>query len=595
MTVFGRLFPKKYRATARYVAIAFVFVLSQVVSGSGQTSGPTYTVLYNFGSPSNTGDGAYPDAGLAVDGAGNLYGTTLMGGAAGFGTVFRLDSAFNEKVLYSFGSVREDGVFSDGEYPKAGVIRDAGGSLYGTNSEGGVYDQGTLYKLDSANHYTVLYNFCSGVGANGENCVDGIGPRAGVIQDQDARGILYGTTEYGGTASDAGTIFKWDNTTKTETVLYSFCSVGGNECTDGAAPQAGLIQDAEGNLYGTTALAGGSGTGLGGTIFKWDKNAQTLTVLYSFCSSPNCTDGRTPEAGLILDPAGNLYGTTRGGGTNGAGTVFKWDSSTRTETVLYNFCSAPNCADGGYPEAGLVQDFAGNLYGTTTGGGGDGQGAAGNGTIFRLDTGGHFTVLHSFCPTLNCTDGVGPTGLIKDAAGNLYGTTYAGGANGVGVVFRLSGATVIPPALQFIPITPCRVVDTRSASGPFGSRPELAAASTREFDIPKSSCKHPEHGGRIFFERHRGSQRFAELPHAVAVRTNAAECIYTSTPMAGSRRTPRLLPPELMAQLVYLPADATQFILDIDGYSCLPELLRRWRFIRSSRAGSPTPAIRMVR
>ena len=296
---------------------------------------------------------------------------------------------------------------------------------------------------------TTLYSFCSA-----PNCTDGWYADAGLIQD-DA-GNLYSTTYLGGYSGCAngygcGTVFTLD-TKGHETVLYSFCP-GGYPCGDGNNPVAGLIQDGAGNLYGTTFYGGNSGDGCGncggGTVFKVDGTGHE-TALYSFCSAPNCTDGTYPSAGLIQDAAGNLYGTTINGGNPnsdcpfgayGCGTVFKLDDTGR-ETVLYSFCSAPNCTDGAKPEAGLIQDAAGNLYGTTYQGGANGEG-----TVFRVNSTGGEAVLYSFCSAPNCTDGAYPyAGLIQDSAGNLYGTTSFGGANvgcdygaGCGTVFKLAG------------------------------------------------------------------------------------------------------------------------------------------------------------
>jgi len=227
-------------------------------------------------------------------------------------------------------------------------------------------------------------------------------------------------------------------------------------------PMAGLIEDASGNLYGTTT---DGGTNHGGTVFKLDNTGQEM-VLYGFCSASNCTDGADPSSGLIQDAAGNLYGVTERGGANtsadggvGGGTVFKLAISTVpgggwTETVLYSFCPESNCTDGEQPSAGLVQDAAGNLYGTTLYGGANtsANGGLGGGAVFKLappaQAGDAWTetVLYSFCPESNCTDGNQPAaGLIQDAAGNLYGTTYFGGANtsandntGGGTVFKLT-------------------------------------------------------------------------------------------------------------------------------------------------------------
>ena len=389
-----------------------------------------YQVLYSFcsvGGASCT-DGNEPIAGLIQDAAGNLYGTTVAGGANNSGTVFKLDTMGQETVLYSFCSVGGASC-TDGNEPFAGLIQDAAGNLYGTTVAGGANNSGTVFKLDTTGQETVLYSFSP---CSASSCPSGENPYAGLIQD--AAGNLYGTT--GGSANSAGTVFKL-HTTGQETVLYSFCSE--SNCTDGANPSAGLIQDAAGNLYGTTVAGGANspeGFG-GGTVFKLDNTGQT--VLYSFCSvgGANCTDGEYPYAGLIQDAAGNLYGTTSQGGTHGGGTVFKLDN-TGQETVLYTFCSVggANCTDGEYPYAGLIQDAAGNLYGTTSQGG-----THGGGTVFKLDNTGQETVLYTFCSVggANCTDGDSPrAGLIQDAAGNLYGTAFFGGAHGGGTVFKLS-------------------------------------------------------------------------------------------------------------------------------------------------------------
>ena len=186
-------------------------------------------------------------------------------------------------------------------------------------------------------------------------------------------------------------------------VLYNFCAAGGKACTDGANPYAGLFQDSAGNFYGVT---GGGGTNNSGTVFKLDTTGKE-TVLYNFCSvgGDSCTDGTNPY-GLIEDSAGNFYGITGGGGANLSGTVFKLDT-TGKETVLYNFCSVANCADGFLPHGNLVRDSAGNLYGAT-----DLGGANGGGAVFKVDTTGHETVIYSFCSSggSTCTDGDQPAG-----------------------------------------------------------------------------------------------------------------------------------------------------------------------------------------
>jgi len=232
-------------------------------------------------------------AGLVQDGAGNLYGTTASGGASGLGTVFKLSVGGAEAVLHGFRGG------SDGEYPYAGVIRDAGGNLYGTTSAGGVSGFGTVFEIDAKGNETVLYSFRGG--ANGEY------PSASLVGD--AAGNLYGTTNSGGT-SGSGIVFQISPAGK-EAVLHSF--KGGK---DGEYPYASVIRDAAGNLYGTTYGGGASGWG---TVFEINPTGKE-TVLYSFGGA---ADGASPEGGLVQDAAGHLYGTTKYGGAFGAGTVFE--------------------------------------------------------------------------------------------------------------------------------------------------------------------------------------------------------------------------------------------------------------------------------
>jgi uncharacterized repeat protein (TIGR03803 family) len=250
----------------------------------------------------------------------------------------------------------------------------------------------------------------------------------------DALGNLYGTTFWGGSFG-WGTVFKLDATGH-ETVLHSFHLQLG----DGGNPYAGLVMDAAGTLYGTTYVGGGPPPYGFGTVFKLDTSG-TETVTFSF-QSPNC-DGASLYAGLILDAAGNVYGTTNQGGCPGPGsqaygTVFKVDASgpffMGIETTLHTFTTSGG--DGTSPYAGLVMDTAGNLYGTTYQGG-----AYGFGTVFKVDAAGTETVLHSFAGL----DGANPyAGLILDTAGTLYGTTYNGGAFGWGTVFKLTTGSIRP-------------------------------------------------------------------------------------------------------------------------------------------------------
>ncbi|MBV9304009.1 MAG: hypothetical protein JOY62_11265 [Acidobacteriaceae bacterium] len=308
--------------------------------------GDTETVLHSFtGYPS---DGALPVGNLIRDSAGTLYGTTAFGGTSGFGTVFKLNPAGAETVLYNF-TLAADGS------PYAGLVRDSAGNLYGTTSSGGIpCNCGVVFKVDTAGNQTVLYTFAGGT--------DGGSPFAGLIRD--TKGDLYGTTFFGGDLSacggvGCGVVFKVDPSGN-ETVLYSF--KGGS---DGLEPAGTLVRDAAGNLYGTPYEGGCSGAG---TVFKID-TAGHETILHTFAGG---RDGANPYGGLILDAEGNLYGTTTLGGirracpsADGCGTVFRVDARGR-ETILHRFTAYKG---GGYPQASLMLDNNHNLYGTTYAGG----------------------------------------------------------------------------------------------------------------------------------------------------------------------------------------------------------------------------------
>jgi uncharacterized repeat protein (TIGR03803 family) len=384
------------RVTAKLaLAASLMLVLISAPAASAQT----FTLLYQFRSGPG---GVNPYAGVVQDAKGDLYGTTYNDGAFAAGTVFRIDTAGKEKVLHRFSQTAGDGAF-----PWYGTLaRDFSGSLYGTTTTGGVKGQlccGTVFKVTASGMETVLYRFTG---------IDGDGfPQYGVVRD--ASGNLYGTTQNGG-PENAGTVFKVDPTGK-KTVLYSFTG-----SADGGYPMAGVVLDAKGNLYGTTSY-GGPDTA--GAVFKVDPTGKE-TILYRFTG---LNDGSLPEAGVIRDSHGSLYGTTYLGGTEGAGTVFRVDPRGH-ETVLHNFAGG---SDGWLPiGASLVRDSAGNLYGTTPQGGSNDFGV-----VFKIDTRGNETVLHTF----SGSDGKIPYGtLLLDKAGNLYGTTYEGGAYGGGVLFKIA-------------------------------------------------------------------------------------------------------------------------------------------------------------
>jgi uncharacterized repeat protein (TIGR03803 family) len=380
-------------------------------------------VLYSFCAQQLCPDGSNPVSSLVFDKAGNLYGTAVYGGNSncvhGCGTVFelaRVGGKWAYKVLHHFENNGEDGY-----YPSAALIFDSAGNLYGTTALGGASQGGTVFELMPAKGGTwkekILYSFPY----ESE-------PLAPVIFD--AAGNLYGTTFYGGANGD-GMVFKlapgkdgdW-----TEKVLHSFDFNG----EDGFSSRAGLVSDRSGNLYGTTVLGGTGGNGIVFEEARGKKGSWTENVLYSFTGQ---TDGGLANAPLVFDSSGSLYSTTVAGGSNGVGNVFKltWNDKGKWElTTLYSFENL----DGVYPEGGVIFDSDGNLYGTTYEGGANDF----DGTVFKLTPGGGTwteTVLHSFHS--NAVDGYNPeAGLIMDTAGNLYGTTNAGGAYGYGTVFEVT-------------------------------------------------------------------------------------------------------------------------------------------------------------
>jgi uncharacterized repeat protein (TIGR03803 family) len=405
-------------------AVLMILTVTLLVTGTNAAA-QQETVLHSFG---NGKDGHRLYGNLIFDASGNLYGTTALGGAYSKGTVFELipktGGGWTEKVLHSFGNGE------DGSGPSVGVIFDGSGNLYGTTAIGGAYSKGTVFELipKTGGGWTekVLHSFGNGT--------DGNGPYSSLMLDA---GRLYGTTYDGGVYS-YGTVFELSPKVGggwTEKVLHSFNATG----TDGGYPMASMIFDAGGNLYGTTVSGG---THDCGTVFELSPKkggGWTETVVHAF--NNNGTDGSKPYAGVILN-AGNLYGTTIGGGTHYYGTVFELSPKVGggwTETVLYSF--GDNGTDGNSP-VDAVTFYAGNIYGTTFTGGNNlsctGNGG-GCGTVFELTPafGGGWTetVLYNFSKP----DGFEPESrVIFDGSGNLYGTTAAGGAYKTGTVFEIT-------------------------------------------------------------------------------------------------------------------------------------------------------------
>jgi uncharacterized repeat protein (TIGR03803 family) len=383
------------------VAIALAIVLGAATVPSAQAQ--TFTLLHTF---SGAPDGAYPGAGFVQDASGNLYGTTQLGGSTagvcanisgfnninGCGTIFKIDTTGAESVLYRFSGG------TDGEFPASGLVIDGAGNLYGTTSA-------AVFKLDTAAKFSTLHS---------------PGAYAGLAVD--SAGILYG--------SSADGIFSLDPSSKTYTVL-----------APGVGSNAPLALDAAGNLYGTTGSA--SCKTPCGTVFKLD-TTNTYSTLYTFPQGP--TDGFDPISGVIVDSAGNLFGTTLwggalncGGGNKpliGCGTVFKLTPSA-VESVF-----SLQTGGGEYANVGLVQDPAGNLYGSAEW---TGPAEGTPAVLFKMTPSGAETVLFTFSG--GGLDRSYPTGsLALDSSGSIYGTTQYGGSVGAGTAFKLNptGAATFP-------------------------------------------------------------------------------------------------------------------------------------------------------
>jgi len=336
--------------------------------------GGNESVLHTF---TYVPDGANPVAGVIRDEEGNLYGTTYEGGIAGTvcsscGTIFKLDRAGHETLLYNFSGT------PDGFTPAGGVVRDSEGNFYGTTQFGGVSATGsicastsagcgTVFKLDRTGKETVLHSF--------SDAPDGSQPLGGLVRDEE--GNLYGTTPYGGTSFTNGVVFKLDRTGK-ETILYTFTGLA-----DGGQPTGGLTRDPDGTLYGTTSIGGLYENGV---VFKLSPQGK-FSVLYTFTGG---ADGGNPYGTLVRDGS-DLYGTTYNGGIYTTdddsfnGVVFKLDA-TGKETVVYSF---EGLTDGSNPNGNLTLDAEGNLYGTTQFGGDLANQAApcygfGCGVVFKI-------------------------------------------------------------------------------------------------------------------------------------------------------------------------------------------------------------------
>ena len=437
-----------------------------LLMATGQTTkseASTQTTLYPFCSSTGCDDGSNAQSALLKHGN-KLYGVAGGGGTHGHGVVFQYNlNNGNYKVLYNFCPSLFMGHCRGGDAPSGKLIIDGDGNLYGTTQLGGPADAGSVYELvkpatsGGSWSYSQVYTFCSLGG-----CVDGNDPYSGLTYsgaasgaDYDGTSLLFGETlagGFGGTQGSGGVYALQPvvGSTWSEKVIHDFCTC----TTDGLEPGGGLYMDASDNLWGTTFLGGSDGNGIAFELAhgtdEWN-DPWTRTVLYNFCwtNVTKCPDGAEPN-GVTMDASGNLFGTTMNGGngsaTVGNGVVFKLTNGSCTEggtatfwcnTVKYNFCHVSGCTDGSNANGDIVIDGSGNIFGTTSNGGSTAVVTQGAGVTWEL-TGTTETVLHTFC-TSSCSDGSNPyAGVITDSSGNLYGNTNFGGANSGGVLWEFT-------------------------------------------------------------------------------------------------------------------------------------------------------------
>ena len=406
---------------ARIAALIPVAVLTAVLTTVPTAQAQTYTILHNF---TNGSDGSFPQSGVTLDRAGNLYGTATGDGSQTMGTVYKMERAGSGWVfvpLYNFHG-------ADGAAPFGPLTIARDGTLYGTTLAGGYHDGhcaaggcGLVFQLRPP--ATAPRNALEPWSENVVFPFDDVDGNEPVYPQLifDHAGNIYGTTQFGG-PNDAGTVFELAPSQNgwTETVLYN----GFNTLGTGSQPEAGVVMDSAGNLYGTTPTGGDEH----GIVYELSPtaNGYEQTVLHTF----HVADGNLPYAGLVMDSVGNLYGASFAGGLDDCGNVYELSPSASgwTFNVIYNFVT---CSGGPYQS--LVFDSAGNLYGTA-----NGDGAGNAGMVFKLTNSNgtwRLTDLHDF----SFQSEYFPVGSVAiDANGNLYGTTSVGGQYGYGVVWEIT-------------------------------------------------------------------------------------------------------------------------------------------------------------
>jgi uncharacterized repeat protein (TIGR03803 family) len=550
------------------------------------TPNGTLTTLHSFTGP----DGYWPYAGLVQATDGNFYGTTPYGAANGWGTVYRITPAGALTTLHSFSG-------SDGERPSAGLIQATDGNLYGTTPDGGANGGGTVFKITLSGTLTTLYNFCSQA-----NCTDGAGSSAALVQGSD--GNFYGTAG-GGTYGD-GIVFRI-TPSGTLTTLHSFAF------SDGADPVAALVQATDGNFYGTTAEGGASDYG---TVFRITPSG-TLTTLYNFCSQPNCTDGANAIAGLLQANDGNFYGTTLWGGNNdplpchvGCGTVFKFQVpyyTLYTLTVTTNgdgvvtstdgFINCPGTCSHSYLaqtqvtlNATPASDWAFTGWGGACSGTGSCQvtmtqttnvsatfyqvaatltvSVAGDGSVTSSD--GYIncpgTCTHTYQPNT-------PVTLNEFPAQNWIFSGWTGACSGVGncnIVMTANlavTAVFVEPGygIQFTPVTPCRLVDTRQTHDP------IQGGTSQSYILPQlGGCNIPSSTAAY-------SLNVTVVPHTTLGYltiwpTGEAQPVVSTmnSPDGRIKANAAIVPAGSSGAVSVYVTDTSDVILDIDGYFASP-------------------------
>lgn len=387
--------------------------------------------------------------------------------------------------IYKFTPAKTKSTFASGS--TFGLAFDTAGNLFISDGSGSILESavgGAVSTFATGLNQSGSLAFPPFTSLHSFNGTDGESTLAGLIQATD--GDLYGTEGYGGSNCAAtamcGTIFKI-TPSGAFTTFYNFCSQAA--CLDGKGPLGPLLQGTDGDFYGTTYQGGSQNAG---TIFKISLTG-TLTTIHSFCSQGGCADGGSPEAGLIQATNGNLYGVAPNGGVYGGGTIFAIAPDGQF-TTLYSFCAQAQCADGMGP-SGVIQATDGDLYGTTGLGG-----ANSRGTIFKITLSGVLTTLYNFCPQAGCPDGSQPNGLIQGPNGHMYGTTYWGGTNfanclfGCGTIFQITLDGAFSTLYSFCSLNGC----------PHGEQPQpvLIQANSNLYGITFSGGANGTGGGSVF-------------------------------------------------------------------------------------------------